>query len=178
MFVAASVSPGISPTRANATSVGTTSLIWPFVTPVPVGSNEYLALKVVDDNHIWVARGKNLVATADGGKNWQLQATLAGTIHSVEFVSTVDGWVATDTGLYATHDGGRTWQPVAGAPDGADRVDFVDSQHGWIAATKQGVLATGDGGRHWTQTTEPCYSGDAFAHPTAGLFDFVDPLTG
>jgi len=154
------------------------SPIWSFVTPVPVGANENPTFTFVDEQHGWVARGRNLVATTDGGKDWQLQAMFAGTISSVDFLSRTDGWAATDKGLYATKDGGTTWLRLTGAPDSVGRVDFVDGQHGWISASKQGLLATHDGGLSWTKATSPCYPQYGPPAPFAGLFHFIDPLTG
>jgi photosystem II stability/assembly factor-like uncharacterized protein len=177
-FIVAPASPMSSPTAENLTPVGTMSPSWPFVTPVPVGSNEWPTLAFVDAEHSWVARGKNLVATTDGGQNWELRATLAGTIYSVDFLSTIHGWVATDQGLFSTDDGGATWQHVTAAPKNVSRVKFVDSEHGWIDAIKQGLLATDDGGRSWTKATAPCYPQYGPPAPFAGLFDFINPQDG
>jgi hypothetical protein len=82
---------------------------------------------------------------------------------SVSFISPSSGWAwgparphrSSSAGVLArTGDFGRSWsarveytyaQP--GQPGGYSGVRFADARHGWLFG--DGLLATGDGGRHW-----------------------------
>jgi hypothetical protein len=98
---------------------------------------------------------------------------------SVSFVSPSSGWAwgparpyrSSSAGVLArTGDFGRSWsarveytyaQP--GQPGGYSGVRFADARHGWLFG--DGLLATGDGGRHWRAIRTP---GNVLELETAG----------
>ena len=135
----------------------------------------------------WVAgSGGAILRTPDGGTTWAAQdSTTTSDLTAVHFVSATSGWaVGAQGAIVATTNGGGTWTPqVSGITDDLAGVSFVDAQHGWavggtVSYFSQAlavILATDDGGRHWTKQTTPLpgdedttLSGVAFADDLHG----------
>ncbi|HEX5705158.1 MAG TPA: YCF48-related protein [Pyrinomonadaceae bacterium] len=132
------------------------------------------AVQFLDQNHGWVAgSGGTLLETGDGGATWKRVATLTkDTLRDVCFVDEHTGWLIAERDVYKlktndearsyllrTDDGGLTWRPIY--LDGTDlnarlvRVIFADAAHGWVFGETGVVLATSDGGAHWTPQSPP-----------------------
>lgn len=132
-----------------------------------------------DQEHGWmVADNTRLLATVDGGQQWQLVARFDDNIRHLNFVSATRGWAFTDAGkALATADGGRTWQPAT--PESVPwRAEFRDEQFGWDIEQKDGtspsfVRLTLDGGQTWTTRPTPCKPGFQ-----AQAASFTSPQTG
>ena len=137
---------------------------------VPV-STLLTAVHFVDETHGWaVGHGGVILATGDGGANWQLQATLEGkpVLLSVYFADAQRGYAVGAYGAaFVTTDGGRNWAPMAvgsghdadlhlnhifGARDGKL---FIAAESGLaFRSTNRGTnwtkLATGVSGSLWS----------------------------
>lgn len=128
---------------------------WCWQKPLPQGNaiNDYF---FVDDKRGWMVGDLGTVlTTSDGGTSWQRQAS--GTelpLTTVHFVNAQIGWIVAANGIvFKTSDGGASWSAASnrlsanatlfGASD-ATTAWFADQ--GWI-----GVLATRDGGVHWSR---------------------------
>lgn len=150
------------------------------------------AVSFVDAAHGWLAADNVLLATGDGGVQWQRRYTAPYPIFSLDFVSLMHGWMqinnvkANRLELYATTDGGSSWQQITIAGmAGLSSVQFVDEQHGWLYASITGpspnafntadtrLKRTQDGGKTWSDATIPC-SGNWWAGPRY----FVNAGTG
>jgi photosystem II stability/assembly factor-like uncharacterized protein len=124
----------------------------------------------VDADHAWaVGYSGTIVATADGGRTWQKQASgTTNRLSGVWFTDSLHGWIV-GGGLnmeprvfLATSDGGSNWQAVDSPA--VDRftvlthVQFTDATHGFAfggdGALHHGfggnLLVTDDGGDTWT----------------------------
>ena len=86
-----------------------------------------------------------------------------GSAESSSFVSPEHGWVLEQSGrIDETTDGGALWHAigqVALTSDTAVHIRFADSAHGFVFTTeptgKAPLLATTDGGAHWSTPTTP-----------------------
>jgi photosystem II stability/assembly factor-like uncharacterized protein len=116
--------------------------------------------------------------TSDGGAHWQ-QTALEEMPLSLFFLNENIGWLVTGKGLWVTREAGRSWTRLPKVPAQILRVCFVDENNGWAVGAKKAVLATQDGGRHWTPVeaaAEPpgdpnfsAYNTIAFPTPRFGL---------
>ncbi len=162
-----------------------------------------------DTTHGWAVGDRGVIwHTADGGRTWQRQRSgITEPLHSLSFVSDVQGWAAggaTDPHtlnsravLLATRDGGRTWRPEPGAAllPALKRVKFLTANQGWAigessALCPSGVFYTSDGGRKWKELPivpaedaqglpgQPSPPPAVSVDPGWLAGDFVDPLTG
>jgi|GEM_PF-3019516 len=109
----------------------------------------------------------DLWRTEDGGKTWtRLPQPSAGSIHEIEFSDNAHGYAgvfAKGAGfaLVSTVNGGATWTPVAVWPWPPQKGQFnttsfssTSPADGWLFAY-DGLLRTQDGGRTWTEFTQP-----------------------
>lgn len=158
--------PSVSPVLVPAASAGATAT----VRPLPDAGGEITAVAYHGARLAWLARGRRLAFSSNGGADYSPLAALASPVQQLDFVSPEQGWAATAAGLYATRDGGRTWAPVA--LRGGDRVDFFDAAHGWAGAG-EALFASSDGGATWTALTSPCGGDDRRA-----TFSLAGPETG
>jgi photosystem II stability/assembly factor-like uncharacterized protein len=110
-----------------------------------------------------------ILATMDGGRQWDIAGIARNGIVEVTVAGTADAWALTGcpanlgcaARLYRTTDAGQTW--TAAVTD-LTWVSFVDPLHGWGVAgaspsTDPGLPAfrrTTDGGRTWTTLPTPC----------------------
>jgi photosystem II stability/assembly factor-like uncharacterized protein len=117
-----------------------------------------------------------IVATSDGGKSWQAQASpaFATPLLSVTFVNPAQGWAVGFNGtIVATKDSGKSWQAqTSGVTPGLVSVAFVSSSQGWAVGYNGTIVATGDGGKSWQARTSGVLrslNSLAFVSPTQGL---------
>lgn len=138
-----------------------------------------------------------LVSTNDGGKSWKSTPfpRSVGVVSDVSFVSPTTGWAVSFvspggaeqySAILMTTNAGASWtmQTVPTLPQISffDYVDFADAQHGWVVgdheedapATHPLVLATSDGGQHWSAQTLPASMSSGRLH---GVF-FTSDTTG
>lgn len=125
------------------------SVIWK-----PVFKAETLhSVHFADTSTGWaVGENGTILATSDGGKQWQSQSS--GTndnLWGVHFVDVRTGWVVGEKGLIlATDDGGRHWRSQAsGTEKNLSSVCFTDSHTGWAVGQTGTILTTRDTGEHW-----------------------------
>ncbi len=119
-------------------------------------SANLLDVSFADELHGW-AVGTNgaIVATADGGDSWSLQASgYSLTLHGVDFVDRRTGWAVGQLGLILhTTDGGQTWNVQdrdAALERNLIHVRFSDAKRGSIVAERGSFwLHTTDGGANW-----------------------------
>lgn len=108
-----------------------------------------------DGTHVFaVGDGGTIVASADRGAHWALQASgTTQNLRGVAFTSATTGFAVGDTTtLLTTVDGGATWKPVDLRPTTSgslSAIAFGDSLHGAIVGQGGTVVFTSDGGAHW-----------------------------
>lgn len=116
-----------------------------------------------------------LLATADGGQNWQnLSQPTLGTIRKLAFTSATAGWAATGTGLYRTTNGGQGWQRVANATTPFNDVQFVTPQVGYAVGSQSQILKTTNGGQTWQSQRQSTWKyvelrSVSFSAPDSGM---------
>ena len=135
-----------------------------------------------------VGRSNRYDVTADGGVNWTVSEQVTNQSKRCRFgVDVVDTQVMAHCGpgrsvadgsivntVEISSDGGKTWKiseyPVpANSPAHymfCSSLSFIDSQNGWAAAIHH-IVATRDGGDHWSDVPLP---------QEAGLFGTVNPI--
>lgn len=118
-------------------------------------------LQFIDANHGWMAVGRQIIATSDGGRTWKSQysgeLTGQADITGLQFIDTRNGWAVSVAGLLKTADGGDTWQHAPASDASWDSVQFLNSRIGWGIQLDLGhgekpsriVVATRDGGLSW-----------------------------
>lgn len=151
------------------------------VSDVPAAASRY-KVYFMNEQEGWLASGKKLWRTTDGGRNWrlayggELSWDIAGFISNIQFISSQIGWiVVSPEGLYKTEDGGSTWKWQGDPFDGAiHSVKFFNDGKRWWAAgvvlhppprkyadkvpreDSYAVIAhTDDGGMTWNQQIMP-----------------------
>lgn len=140
-------------------------------------------IQFVSENQGWLAKGKNLWRSSDGGKSWQ--SIYSGdpsweqfaSISNLQFVDNQLGWMTVaPQGIYKTVDGGKTWKKQ---PDPIPDLVYQsihfssDGARGWIAGTVLKpppreyadktprsdeypvILSTVNGGRTWGKQIVP-----------------------
>ncbi|MEX2478709.1 MAG: YCF48-related protein [Gracilimonas sp.] len=137
----------------------------------------------VNENVGWVVGSTDgtgedglILATNDGGANWNVQTTVdSGSLFKAFFVDSNTGWVVGYNGaILHTIDGGSTWIPQSsGTTDRINDVHFIDSSTGWAvgSSTNGTILKTTDGGDNWNTQTSDEYSWIYGIH-------FIDENTG
>jgi hypothetical protein len=135
----------------------------------PTGPSEPAAqpgasLLFVNDEDGWLMAGEHtIMATTDGGYAWHASYGGPDDPRTIEFVGPEDGWVlandpesANGQGVLRTTNGGRSWTHLA-EPRGATLVafDFIDPRTGWSLTSVGALLATNDGGVHWSKIVAP-----------------------
>lgn len=136
---------------------------------VPVPSEERLfSICFVDADTGWVA-GPNgtILHTADRGKTWVKQGPESDYIYnSIFFITKSVGWVVGEFGtILHTTDGGANWVlqeckdivPVVSAKEWESPtpslydICFVSPEKGWAIGLDGIIIATDNGGAHWSQ---------------------------
>ncbi|MBV9326802.1 MAG: exo-alpha-sialidase [Chloroflexi bacterium] len=140
------------------------------------------------DGHVYAAAADGVYASTDGGQSWTRQGVDAGEVWSVLVVPDGGGALLASTQpahLFRSDDSGATWHEVTAFLDvpGSERwcvpdnpigaraltiaTDPFDARRYWVGVEVGGVIATEDGGAHWS-VTEPCGNADVHllvAHP-------------
>lgn len=114
--------------------------------------------------------------TTDGGAAWkrQYRGAQGGEMVAVTFLDATRGWALgrTDSRQFVlrTSDAGATWAIWSRAKiDRVTDIAFATSKRGWYSERWGDVLATADGGVHWTlKGTVPVVSGKVSAMVAAG----------
>lgn len=93
-----------------------------------------------------------LATTKNGGATWSKPVHVPGNIYAISDAQHV--WAAQGNHVWVSADGGSHWQ-VRTLPKGLQitSLDLLGAHHAWAIATYHGrikLLATQDGGRHWT----------------------------
>ncbi len=124
--------PDTSPDRTEVWHTATAGAAWQVQWE---GSGAPLSISAPDPGHAWAlltcpadtgkpSCGRELIGTADGGRNWRRIATLPGAVNEIEFVSAdlgiaigdsclADGSLASCPGnVLISRDGGTTWTSV------------------------------------------------------------------
>jgi photosystem II stability/assembly factor-like uncharacterized protein len=123
------------------------------------------SLQFVNNEDGWlIARQHTVLASTDGGYTWHASYAGPDQPRVVDFVGPDDGWVIADTSdsfagpavLLHSTDGGDTWTNL-GEPTGQvlAAIEFTGSTTGWALTTAGTLLATGDGGAHWSTVAAP-----------------------
>ncbi|HEY2015263.1 MAG TPA: YCF48-related protein [Bryobacteraceae bacterium] len=92
-----------------------------------------------------------LLATEDGGVNWQPRnLEIKDRLTDISFIGE-SGWIAGYQGLILhTSDGGRTWtKQKTGTTQTLETIFFLDANHGWTVGWSGTILRTVDGGQTW-----------------------------
>ena len=152
---------------------------------------EISAYAFTDASHGWLAVGKSILATSDGGLRWTRRAEAPDWVSQLDFVSPTRGWAVVQNrqgvradgsvrslpydreSLWMTQDGGRSWRQVSTTDDTRfGRVRFVDELNGW-SWDMGGPKRTADGGLTWQPVASPC-------NPPLGAvtYSFSSPLHG
>jgi photosystem II stability/assembly factor-like uncharacterized protein len=141
------------PLRSSTTGVSTQRA------PQPQQSVQF-----VNDEDGWLIVGLGLEATSDGGRTWHSSYAGHDIPKAIDFISPDDGWMVADApmpqavpiGLLRTINGGQSWTTL-GEPSGRLLMDvsFLGPSTGWALTTSGTLLATTDGGSHWSHVGSP-----------------------
>jgi len=166
------------PARARIWHTGTAGSSWQLQWQ---GAGSPLGISATDPGHAWAliacparqACGRELLATADGGKHWRVAATLPKAVNQVRFYSPSLGIATSDScladpaltrcpgRLLITRDAGKRWTSVLSGPGPVFGAANVTGRL-WAAQTypappgtsqqEPGIrfLTSTDGGRHWS----------------------------
>jgi photosystem II stability/assembly factor-like uncharacterized protein len=129
-------------------------------------SDDFVALSIIDDQHLWIASASgSLLYTDDGGENWVVQNTFPQMhFESICFSDPehgcVVGWREAPGGtvIMMTSDGGQNWQDVD-HPEGNCLYDvfFINNNRGWavgIGGQTGWIIFSDDGGMTWDRQME------------------------
>lgn len=112
----------------------------------------WFKLQFVSDHDGWLANGKNLWRTTDGGKNWELAFSGEGSwgildsIDSVEFINSQTGWMLARR-IYKTVDSGNTWTRLSDPDVVLHSIHFLkDGERGWAAGEQYRPVSPKDAG--------------------------------
>lgn len=117
---------------------------------LPILTGDGISRFSVLGSSIWVAGGRTIESSNDGGLRWQ--TALPGTNNnftSIDFVSESTGWAAGSGGsIRRTIDAGQTWTSLHSGSENLNDIVLVDLQHGWAVGSRGTILGT-DGGVNW-----------------------------
>ena len=106
----------------------------------------------VSEGDGWLADGKTLWRTADGGKNWSLSYSgavswdILDSIRQLNFINSQTGWILVDR-IYKTEDGGNTWKRLRNPNAVLHSIEFLkDGKRGWAAAELYHPISPKDAG--------------------------------
>lgn len=122
-----------------------------------------------------------ILATFDGGENWEVQLNKPFSFNSIDFINANEGWAVGSSKesfdfavIMHTTNGGQTWtsqdNPVI---ETIQKVFFLDENNGWVVSTDWWgqIAVTTDGGQNWALQTNPTQN------PIADVF-FISPQKG
>jgi photosystem II stability/assembly factor-like uncharacterized protein len=150
---------------------------WKWVNPLPTGDACY-SVSFVDSSNGWLIAGGTGITmhTSDGGTSWESQDSgVRDYFRTVFFIDHNHGWlggVNTYGLIMRTTDGGKIWAksptPYLGA---FHYVQFFDQNNGYVAAERNYVLRTTDGGLSWINSFVSLsqIGGMFFFSPSAGF---------
>ena len=186
--LATTVAPPLTPSTTGAPPADTVQ-----ATALPA----FTTLNMVDGKDGWGATAHDLFRTADGGRTWAADLSLPSSTGPLVagFSGGASAWAAVPSSataltVYRTADGGHTWSqasiPVQGLVPRF--LTFADPRHGWLwashgaaAGSEAGLLlATTDGGAHWSQVADSAADGSG-GIPFTGIkngFLFTGALSG
>ena len=133
--------PAISPPVATESPKRT------ILSPTPSSKLQFL-----DSNLGWMAIGRELLVTRDGGRTWTPQLLADEEITGLQFVDRQHGWAASMTQLWGTTDGGASWEGLGNRV--LTSFQFLSPKVGWGVEGGQeesvGLLVKSeDGGQTW-----------------------------
>ena len=118
---------------------------------VPTAGGAWHELQFINETEGWLAKGKHLWQTQDGGQTWQLVHQLPSGSHDefyqLQFINSNHGWANILNELYQTADGGRTWSRVVTPISdryGNVRTFHLTDKSGWIAGGMYRLMKLGD----------------------------------
>ncbi len=138
----------------------------------PTSSLAWLhAVFFVDQNRGWAVGSRGaLLATRNGGRNWQVRAhPTEDVIRDIYFSNELSGWIVCERNVYElktndearsylmkTVDGGETWKrfAVRGADARITRAVFRESR-GWAFGEGGAIFTTQDAGLNWNKLAKP-----------------------
>ena len=123
---------------------------------VPTADGPRYELQFINAQEGWLAKGKHLWQTQNGGKTWelvhQIQPSSREAFARLQFVNSTQGWATflNYGDLYKTGDGGRTWSRVATPMDDAYGSLWTfhlepNAGSGWIAGGIFQPMKRGEG---------------------------------
>jgi photosystem II stability/assembly factor-like uncharacterized protein len=144
---------------------------------INIGEQYYLrGVQFVSETEGWAVGNNAIFHSSDGGKTWNIQATLDTEAISVHFSNQEKGWVVGFDGLILhTSDGGRTWiRQQSGTKMHFKSVWFINENTGWAVGgwevgdryedesgkPREGwfegiILRTVNGGQTWERVEPP-----------------------
>jgi photosystem II stability/assembly factor-like uncharacterized protein len=109
-------------------------------------------LQIVSGLEGWLANGKTLWRTADGGKNWSLASPgevsrdTLDSIKQVNFINSHTGWILANR-IYKTEDSGDTWTRLSDPGPVLHSIHFLkDGKQGWAAGETYRPILPKDAG--------------------------------
>ncbi len=107
---------------------------------VPARDSWY-KLQFINEQEGWLASGKKLWHSIDGGKSWKPCSPINGAsgaldIAAFEFIDSQTGWILASSYIYKTEDGGSTWRRLVvsiSEPVLRSIKFFKDGKRGWAA---------------------------------------------
>ena len=144
---------------------------WCWQRPLPQG-NFILDYAFVDDSRGWaVGQGGTVLATVDGGINWNGQPS--GTtldLSQAVFPNALAGWVTSEFGeLLRTADGGASWRRVSyGRNDFVLALGASDADTAWVTTTLGAGFVTHDAGSTWRKLEQAPGGTFRFVFASAG----------
>ncbi|MBA3442150.1 MAG: hypothetical protein H0T92_20005, partial [Pyrinomonadaceae bacterium] len=127
-----------------------------------------------DQNRGWaIGGGGVLLATEDGGKNWQMRRRpTPDALRDINFIDAQTGWLVCERSVYLlkakdepraylmrTTDAGATWTRVDIKDSDVDirlvRIMFANNELGWVFGETGALFMTRDGGTSWTRQRTP-----------------------
>ena len=110
-------------------------------------------IDATDDQNAWaVGADGAILATSNGGENWNVQNSDAlKTLRDIQFLDTQNGWAVGDNGtVITTTNGGENWTIVeTGVDENLRSIKMLNPTNGWIVGDNSLVLKTSDGGDSW-----------------------------
>ena len=144
-------------------------------TPQRSGTLAWLhGVHFLDQNRGWaVGGGGVLLATEDGGKNWQMRRRpTPDALRDIHFIDAETGWLVCERSVYLlktndeprsylmrTADAGATWTRVEIKDSDVEarlvRILFANNELGWVFGEAGALFVTRDGGANWTRQRLP-----------------------